>query len=83
MQAPGQTTTASRLNNFSLIAALDDDNTATGDLFWDDGITVDDTAENASYLTYEVTFDGTSSMTLTSVVEKDNYSEGKEIRASN
>ena len=37
MQAPALTTKQSRMNNFSLLVALDSEESATGDLFWDDG----------------------------------------------
>uniref|UniRef100_A0A8C0F366 alpha-glucosidase n=1 Tax=Bubo bubo TaxID=30461 RepID=A0A8C0F366_BUBBB len=36
-QQPANTTVASRKNPMGLIIALDDNNTASGDLFWDDG----------------------------------------------
>ena len=37
MQAPALTTHATRNNSFSLLVALDDQQNAKGDLFWDDG----------------------------------------------
>ena len=37
MQQPELTTAATRQNSFSLLVALDDQQTATGELFWDDG----------------------------------------------
>uniref|UniRef100_A0A452QIN5 Sucrase-isomaltase n=1 Tax=Ursus americanus TaxID=9643 RepID=A0A452QIN5_URSAM len=39
IQQPAVTTTASRKNPLGLIVALDEDNTAKGDFFWDDGET--------------------------------------------
>ncbi|XP_012510792.1 PREDICTED: sucrase-isomaltase, intestinal, partial [Propithecus coquereli] len=39
IQQPDVTTTASRKNPLGLIIALDENNTAKGDLFWDDGET--------------------------------------------
>ena len=36
-QDPMVTTTLSRTQNMSLVVALDDDNRAVGDLYWDDG----------------------------------------------
>jgi hypothetical protein len=69
------TTAASRLNDFSLIAALDDSNSATGNLFWDDGVSVDDSVEHASYLSFDVTFDG-AQLTIVSNLEMDKYPQG-------
>ena len=37
MQRASQTTTASRKNQFGLLVALDDKQTARGELYWDDG----------------------------------------------
>lgn len=37
MQRASQTTTASRKNQFGLLIALDDEQTAKGELYWDDG----------------------------------------------
>ena len=37
MQEPALTTHATRNNSFSLLVALDDQQNANGDLFWDDG----------------------------------------------
>ncbi|KAG8511483.1 Sucrase-isomaltase, intestinal, partial [Galemys pyrenaicus] len=50
-QQPNVTTTASRKNPLGLIVALDEHNTAKGDLFWDDGETKD-TIENGNYIMY-------------------------------
>ncbi|KAF2364268.1 Glycoside hydrolase family 31 [Trinorchestia longiramus] len=36
-QEPATTTTQSRLNDFGLLVALDEDLTASGEVFWDDG----------------------------------------------
>ncbi|KAF2364269.1 Galactose mutarotase N-terminal barrel [Trinorchestia longiramus] len=36
-QEPSNTTAASRLNDFGLLVALDEDLTASGEVFWDDG----------------------------------------------
>ncbi|XP_064475878.1 lysosomal alpha-glucosidase-like [Ornithodoros turicata] len=36
-QETAQTTTASRLKPFSLLVAIDNDNAATGEMYWDDG----------------------------------------------
>jgi len=49
MQQGGMTTTASRLNPFRLLVALDHNGNAQGSLFWDDGETVD-TWEKGDYL---------------------------------
>ena len=37
LQQPGNTTTASRNNSFSMVVALDNNGTAKGDLYLDDG----------------------------------------------
>ncbi|XP_036206938.1 sucrase-isomaltase, intestinal [Myotis myotis] len=52
IQQPAVTTTASRKNPLGLIVALDEDNTAKGDFFWDDGETKD-TIENGIYIFYK------------------------------
>ncbi|XP_073088235.1 sucrase-isomaltase, intestinal [Manis javanica] len=52
IQQPAVTTTASRKNPLGLIVTLDEDNTAKGDLFWDDGETKD-TIEKGIYIFYE------------------------------
>ncbi|XP_050163983.1 sucrase-isomaltase, intestinal [Myiozetetes cayanensis] len=53
-QNPGNTTVASRKNPMGLIIALNNDNSAVGDLFWDDGESTG-TIENKNYLFYEFT----------------------------
>ncbi|XP_036902604.1 sucrase-isomaltase, intestinal [Sturnira hondurensis] len=50
-QQPDVTTTASRKNPLGLIVALDEDNKAKGDFFWDDGETKD-TIETGTYILY-------------------------------
>lgn len=47
-QVPALTTTASRRNPFTLIVALSAENWAKGDLFWDDGESLD-TFERGDY----------------------------------
>lgn len=47
-QQPNQTTNASRKNKFGLLVALDINGEAEGNLFWDDGETID-TIENGQY----------------------------------
>ncbi|KAK2168503.1 hypothetical protein LSH36_16g03048 [Paralvinella palmiformis] len=50
-QLPAKTTTASRSNPFSLIVALDQiDGRATGELFWDDGRSLNTTEKGQYYL---------------------------------
>ncbi|ELK15857.1 Sucrase-isomaltase, intestinal [Pteropus alecto] len=51
IQQPAVTTNASRKNPLGLIVALDENNTAKGDFFWDDGETKD-TIENDNYILY-------------------------------
>ena len=41
MQKPGNTTTESRKNDYSLLVVLDGIGEASGDLFLDDGLSVD------------------------------------------
>ncbi|XP_023562027.1 sucrase-isomaltase, intestinal [Octodon degus] len=50
-QQPNVTTTASRENPMGLIIALDENNSAKGDFFWDDGETTN-TIENGNYILY-------------------------------
>nr|XP_006826058.1 PREDICTED: sucrase-isomaltase, intestinal-like [Saccoglossus kowalevskii] len=47
-QEPDITTTQSRLNSFGLVVALGDDDTAIGNMFWDDGESRD-TIDNGQY----------------------------------
>ncbi|XP_075583620.1 maltase-glucoamylase-like [Pelecanus crispus] len=51
-QRPATTTVASRKNPMGLIIALDDNNEAVGELFWDDGESTD-TVNNKSYISYD------------------------------
>uniref|UniRef100_A0A8C3J7A0 alpha-glucosidase n=1 Tax=Calidris pygmaea TaxID=425635 RepID=A0A8C3J7A0_9CHAR len=51
-QQPANTTVASRKNPMGLIIALDDNNAASGDLFWDDGESTG-TVEKKAYIYYE------------------------------
>ncbi|KAK2538509.1 maltase-glucoamylase [Columba guinea] len=53
-QEPGNTTVASRRNPMGLIIALDDNNAASGDLFWDDGESTG-TVESNNYIYYQFT----------------------------
>ncbi|XP_057328006.1 lysosomal alpha-glucosidase-like [Microplitis mediator] len=48
-QVPGKTTTESRKNNFELLIALDENGQAAGELFWDDGDSID-TIEKGEYV---------------------------------
>ncbi|XP_051012796.1 sucrase-isomaltase, intestinal [Acomys russatus] len=50
-QEPNVTTTASRKNPLGLIVALDENQTAKGDFFWDDGESKD-TIESKTYILY-------------------------------
>ena len=68
LQAPAMTTVLSRQNPLTLTAALDDFSSASGFLFWDDGITVDDNNDNYSRVDFEV-----NENTLSSSVVVDNY----------
>ncbi|XP_064234957.1 sucrase-isomaltase, intestinal isoform X2 [Aotus nancymaae] len=51
IQEPDVTTTASRRNPLGLIVALNENNTAEGDFFWDDGETKD-ILQNDNYILY-------------------------------
>ncbi|XP_052660788.1 sucrase-isomaltase, intestinal [Harpia harpyja] len=53
-QQPANTTVASRKNPMGLIIALDDNNAASGHLFWDDGESTG-TVESKAYIYYEFT----------------------------
>ncbi|XP_034024674.1 maltase-glucoamylase, intestinal [Thalassophryne amazonica] len=53
-QNPATTTTYSRRNPMGLIVALDDNNQAAGELFWDDGDSRD-TVETSNYIHYKFT----------------------------
>ncbi|XP_013408342.1 maltase-glucoamylase, intestinal-like isoform X2 [Lingula anatina] len=64
-QEPARTTMASRKNPLGLIAALDDNEQASGSLFWDDGESID-TYENGNY--HLATFNVTSDTLTISVV---------------
>ncbi|XP_017279452.1 maltase-glucoamylase, intestinal [Kryptolebias marmoratus] len=55
-QRPEVTTTYSRRNPMGLIIALDDNNQAAGELFWDDGDSRD-TVKNRNYIHYNFSFD--------------------------
>uniref|UniRef100_A0A2K5L4M8 Sucrase-isomaltase n=1 Tax=Cercocebus atys TaxID=9531 RepID=A0A2K5L4M8_CERAT len=72
IQEPDVTTTASRKNPLGLIVALDENNSAKGDFFWDDGETKD-TIQNGSYILY--TF-SVSNNTLDIVCTHSSYQEG-------
>ncbi|KAM9274801.1 sucrase-isomaltase, intestinal [Cariama cristata] len=54
IQQPANTTVASRKNPMGLIIALDDNNEASGDLFWDDGESTG-TVESKAYIYYKFT----------------------------
>ena len=53
-QAPAVTTALSRQNPFTLVVALDESSSASGDLFWDDGVSVDDANANYARTDYAV-----------------------------
>nr|XP_007970400.2 sucrase-isomaltase, intestinal [Chlorocebus sabaeus] len=72
IQEPDVTTTASRKNPLGLIVALDENNSAKGDFFWDDGETKD-TIQNGNYILY--TF-SVSNNTLDIVCTHSSYQEG-------
>nr|ANF89437.1 truncated sucrase-isomaltase [Desmodus rotundus] len=71
-QQPAVTTTASRKNPLGLIVALDEDNKAKGDFFWDDGETKD-TITTGTYILYTFTV---SNNKLDIVCTHSSYQEG-------
>ncbi|XP_033325789.2 lysosomal alpha-glucosidase [Megalopta genalis] len=56
-QKPASTTTASRKNNFELLVALDKNQTAKGELYWDDGDSLD-TLEKGQFVWLLFSADG-------------------------
>lgn len=71
-QQPAVTTSASRQNPLGLIVALDENNSAKGDFFWDDGETKD-TIEKGSYILY--TFSASTNK-LDIICTHSSYNEG-------
>lgn len=71
-QQPDVTTTASRKNPLGLIVALDENQTAKGDFFWDDGETKD-TIQKGNYILYEFSV---SNNNLVVTCTHSSYSEG-------
>ncbi|RDD41927.1 Maltase-glucoamylase, intestinal [Trichoplax sp. H2] len=69
MQEAANNTYFARMNQFSLLVAMDDKITAKGNLFWDDGDSID-TIPKDQYLYVDYTADKTS---LKAVVSKNNY----------
>ncbi|CAG6005384.1 unnamed protein product, partial [Menidia menidia] len=70
-QRPNVTTTYSRLNPMGLIVALDDNNQAAGELFWDDGDSRE-TFEKGNYVHYQFSvFNGALTMQVTHAGYKD------------
>ncbi|XP_072044428.1 lysosomal alpha-glucosidase-like [Amphiura filiformis] len=79
MQKPNITTTTSRLNQFELLVALAPDGSACGELFWDDGDSID-SIDKGKY-TY-MTFEAISSNTIKSAVTKKGFSGPKMLLGS-
>ncbi|KAK5608749.1 hypothetical protein CRENBAI_020963 [Crenichthys baileyi] len=70
-QKPEVTTTYSRRNPMGLIVALDDNNQAAGELFWDDGDSRD-TVENGNHVHYQFSFvNGNLTLQVTKADYKD------------
>lgn len=70
-QFPANTTVYSRRNPMSLLVVLDENNTAAGDLFWDDGKSVD-TVENNMFFMASFSFkESKLSMTVNSAVSSE------------
>eukprot|EP00914_Ancora_sagittata_P003748 GHVO01008074.1.p1 GENE.GHVO01008074.1~~GHVO01008074.1.p1 ORF type:complete len:209 (+),score=18.26 GHVO01008074.1:51-629(+) len=69
MQAPAVTTTKARKNQFGLIAAYDEQGTASGELYWDDGDSLDSfSADKFCHVTFAA-----GQGNLTSTVLKKGY----------
>ncbi|ELU15628.1 hypothetical protein CAPTEDRAFT_167453 [Capitella teleta] len=69
LQAPAVTTTLSRKNPFGLIAAYDVNGSASGELFWDDGDSLDSySADKFCHVAFSA-----AQGTLTSVIMKNGY----------
>ncbi|XP_054716121.1 lysosomal alpha-glucosidase-like [Uloborus diversus] len=66
LQLPGKTTVESRTNAFDLLIALDENNAATGELYWDDGDSLD-TYENENYNL--ISFSAKDNVTTTKVLK--------------
>ncbi|XP_063281157.1 LOW QUALITY PROTEIN: maltase-glucoamylase-like, partial [Prinia subflava] len=71
VQEPATTTAASRRNPLGLIVALDENQEATGELFWDDGESAD-TVATKSYIFYNFRF---SNNVLELSVAHNNFSD--------
>ncbi|XP_037531236.1 maltase-glucoamylase, intestinal [Nematolebias whitei] len=70
-QRPEVTTTHSRRNPMGLLVALDDNNQAAGELFWDDGDSRD-TVKNGNFIHYKFSVDnGILNMQVTSAGYRD------------
>ncbi|KAL3992154.1 werner syndrome ATP-dependent helicase [Sarotherodon galilaeus] len=78
-QKPNVTTTYSRRNPMGLIIALDDYDSAAGELFWDDGDSRD-TVENSNYIHYKFTV---TQGTLTMQVTNNRYSDPNNLKFDN
>ncbi|KAJ7325169.1 hypothetical protein JRQ81_018189 [Phrynocephalus forsythii] len=75
-QQPANTTVYSRQNPMGLIIALDDNQTAVGDLFWDDGVTRG-TLESQSYVLYQFSV---SNNVLTMTVAHNGYTDPNNLQ---
>lgn len=75
-QEPAQNTFFSRQNFMKLIVAADDNQTAQGNLFWDDGETID-TYERDLYFLVQFNF---NKSILTSTILKNSYINRNEMR---
>ncbi|XP_056354560.1 sucrase-isomaltase, intestinal [Oenanthe melanoleuca] len=75
-QEPNSTTVASRLNPMGLIIALDLNQEASGDLFWDDGESTD-TVETKTYIYYEFKV---SNNTLQMTATHSNYTDPNNLK---
>ncbi|XP_064650089.1 sucrase-isomaltase, intestinal-like isoform X2 [Lineus longissimus] len=75
-QLPSRSTKYSRSNPMGLIVAIDDNGKAKGDLFWDDGETID-SFENGAYFLAQFSYDRGS---LRSTIVHSNYDGAKTLK---
>nr|XP_046169636.1 maltase-glucoamylase, intestinal [Oncorhynchus gorbuscha]XP_046169637.1 maltase-glucoamylase, intestinal [Oncorhynchus gorbuscha]XP_046169639.1 maltase-glucoamylase, intestinal [Oncorhynchus gorbuscha]XP_046169640.1 maltase-glucoamylase, intestinal [Oncorhynchus gorbuscha] len=79
IQRPAVTTVYSRRNPMGLIVALDDNNRAAGELFWDDGDSRD-TVETGNYMHYQFSLNNGE---LTIQVMHSGYSDPNNLKFEN
>ncbi|XP_070579688.1 lysosomal alpha-glucosidase-like isoform X1 [Ptychodera flava] len=78
-QEPDMTTTASRKKKFGLIVSLSADNKANGELFWDDGDTIDTFDKGL----FEAIMFSAANNSVTSSVKRDGYPDAGSMLLGN